>query len=62
MPDTLVSAPSARAWLIAAMTRWRRRAESAWEPFLIAAVRGFAAGALGVVVGVMRWPRVRVRV
>ena len=32
MPETLISVPSAVARLSAAMTRWRRRAESAWRP------------------------------
>jgi len=40
MADTLISAPPADALLIAAMTRWRRRAESAWRPFLIASALG----------------------
>jgi hypothetical protein len=44
MADTLISVPSAEALLIAAMTRWRRRAESAWRPFLIASARGPAGG------------------
>jgi hypothetical protein len=39
MADTLISVPSAEALLIAAMTRWRRRAESAWRPFLMAPSR-----------------------
>jgi hypothetical protein len=42
MPDTLISAPSETALLRVAMTRWRRRAESAWRPLVIALVRGFA--------------------
>ena len=32
MAETLISVPSAAALLSAAMTRWRRRAESAWRP------------------------------
>ena len=48
MPDTVISVPLAVARLSVAMTRCRRRAESAWRPFLIASVLGFAAG------GVMR--------
>jgi hypothetical protein len=44
MADTLISVPSAEALLIAAMTRWRRRAESAWRPFRIASACGAAAG------------------
>ena len=55
MPDTLISVPSAAARSSAAMTRCRRRAESAWRPFLIASVRGLAAaGRAGAVVLVMR--------
>ena len=45
MPDTLISVPSEAALLRAAMTRWRRRAESAWRPLVIAPVRGLAGQA-----------------
>ena len=57
MPETLGSAPLAMARSSAAMTRWRRRAESACRPFLIVSVRGLAAvGGAGAVAGVMRVP------
>ena len=44
MADTLISVPSAEALPIAARTRWRRRAESAWRPFIMAPVLSGAAG------------------
>src|SRR6266516_1597360 len=60
MDETLISVPSAAALLSAAMTRWRRRAESACRPLVIAAARGSAVpGSPGL--RVMRGPRVRVR-
>src|SRR5208337_1922555 len=48
MPDTLISAPSAAARSSAARTRWRRRAESVWRPFIMAPVPGLpGAGRAG---------------
>ena len=46
-PVTLISVPLEAALLRAAMTRWRRRAESAWRPLVIAPVRGFTGRASG---------------
>ncbi len=60
MDDTLISVPSAEARLIAAMTRWRRRAESAWRPFLIAPVCGvLVTGVPGIRVRPAGWPACR---
>jgi hypothetical protein len=51
MADTLISVAWARARSSAVMTRWRRRADSACRPSIIAWV-----GVLVAVVVLMRWP------
>ncbi len=58
--DALISAASATAWSSAVMTRWRRRAESAWRPSSIGWERVSGAEAVlvrwGFAVVLMRWP------
>ncbi len=51
--ETLISAPSLLARSSVVMTRWWRRAESAWRPFRMASLRLLAAAGR-VVIGSLR--------